>query len=164
MGELDEKFVYETKEGDRIILGSQTWRVVRIDADRVLVEAAAPGSSRMPFWRGESAPRPKCSATPSQSFTAKWNAASLPESEDNTLAWLLPVDHHFDDEPPKTPSLSIAAKWPKARCPTEAAIVVEHFTDRTGRRSLRFSARWAAWVNYALHRGWKGNSPAATRT
>jgi ATP-dependent Lhr-like helicase len=57
LGELDEEFVYETKEGDRIILGSQTWRVVRIDADRVLVEHAAPGSSRMPFWRGESAPR-----------------------------------------------------------------------------------------------------------
>ena len=52
LGELDEEFVYETKEGDRIILGSQTWRVVRIDSDRVLVEAAAPGSSRMPFCAG----------------------------------------------------------------------------------------------------------------
>src|SRR5262249_13769688 len=57
LGELDEEFVYETKEGDRIVLGSQTWRVVRIDADRVLVERASPGASRMPFWRGERAPR-----------------------------------------------------------------------------------------------------------
>jgi len=54
------KFVYETKEGDRIILGSQTWRVMRIDADRRAGRGPpAPGSkAACRFWaRRKSAAR-----------------------------------------------------------------------------------------------------------
>ncbi len=73
LGELDEEFVYETKEGDRIILGSQTWRVVRIDSDRVLVEAAAPGSSRMPFWRGSRRRGVSCWGRRWRRFMGRWS-------------------------------------------------------------------------------------------
>jgi ATP-dependent Lhr-like helicase len=53
VGEVDEEFVFETRSGDTFILGSSVWRVVTIDANRVLV-APAPGQpARMPFWRGE---------------------------------------------------------------------------------------------------------------
>ena len=58
LGELDEEFVYETRVGDTLMLGSQVWRVIELTDDRVMV-APAPGAvPRMPFWKGEYPWRP----------------------------------------------------------------------------------------------------------
>ena len=58
LGELDEEFVFETRIGDTLMLGSQVWRVIDIDDNRVIV-AEAPGAiPRMPFWRGDFPWRP----------------------------------------------------------------------------------------------------------
>ena len=74
LGELDEEFVYETRRGDVILLGTTACRVERLEKDRVLVEPLSEGVSRaggayegtgerlpvrgvplvrLPFWRGE---------------------------------------------------------------------------------------------------------------
>ena len=53
VGEVDEEFIYESRPGDRFILGSTVWAMKSIDANRVIV-APAPGQpARMPFWKGE---------------------------------------------------------------------------------------------------------------
>lgn len=58
LGELDEEFVFETRIGDTMMLGSQVWRVIDMTDDRVVV-AEAPGAvPRMPFWRGDLPWRP----------------------------------------------------------------------------------------------------------
>ncbi len=53
IGELDEEFVYETRAGDVFALGSHTWRVTEITADKVVVRDAPGAVPRMPFWRGD---------------------------------------------------------------------------------------------------------------
>lgn len=53
VGDLDEEFVYETREGDVFLLGSRAWRALEISHDRVVVEDATGQPARMPFWRGE---------------------------------------------------------------------------------------------------------------
>ena len=53
VGEVDEEFVYETRNGDTFILGSSVWRVEDIDANRLTVSPAPGQPARMPFWRGE---------------------------------------------------------------------------------------------------------------
>lgn len=54
LGELDEEFVHESRVGDVFVLGTTSFRIVRILRDRVIVRPAAPGEpARMPFWRGE---------------------------------------------------------------------------------------------------------------
>lgn len=58
IGELDEEFVFETKPGDVFVLGSQVWRALEIDADRVVVAPAPGAMPRMPFWNGEGLWRP----------------------------------------------------------------------------------------------------------
>ena len=50
LGELDEEFVYETRIGDTLLLGSQVWRVIDLTDDRVIVADAAGATPRMPFW------------------------------------------------------------------------------------------------------------------
>jgi ATP-dependent Lhr-like helicase len=58
VGELDEEMVFETSEGEVVLLGASSWRVVEITNDRVLV-APAPGEpGKMPFWRGDRLARP----------------------------------------------------------------------------------------------------------
>jgi len=58
LGQLDEEFVFETKIGDTLMLGSQVWRVIDITDDRVIVTDAPGAAPRMPFWRGDFPWRP----------------------------------------------------------------------------------------------------------
>ncbi len=58
LGELDEEFVYETRVGDTLILGSQVWRVSDLTDDKVLLIPAPGATPRMPFWRGDFPWRP----------------------------------------------------------------------------------------------------------
>ena len=59
IGELDEEFIYERRVGDTFLLGTNAWRLVQVEADRVLVAAVvtlAPESLAMasPGWQGGS--------------------------------------------------------------------------------------------------------------
>ncbi len=58
IGELDEEFVLESGEGDAFMLGSQVWRVAKIEDDRLIAEPAPGAAPRMPFWRGDFPWRP----------------------------------------------------------------------------------------------------------
>lgn len=58
VGELDEEMVHESRVGDIIMLGTNTWRIAEIGRDRVIVEPAPGRSARLPFWHGEAAGRP----------------------------------------------------------------------------------------------------------
>jgi ATP-dependent Lhr-like helicase len=57
LGEVDEEFVYERRIGDIFLLGTNAWRIDRIDTDRVVVVAAEGAPAMVPFWRGESTGR-----------------------------------------------------------------------------------------------------------
>jgi ATP-dependent Lhr-like helicase len=57
IGELDEEFIYERRIGDTFLLGTNAWRVDRIEADRVLVVPAEGAPAMIPFWRGENVGR-----------------------------------------------------------------------------------------------------------
>ena len=53
LGELDEEFVYERRVGEAFLLGTNTWRIDRIEPDRVIVNPAEGAEAVLPFWRGE---------------------------------------------------------------------------------------------------------------
>jgi ATP-dependent Lhr-like helicase len=53
IGELDEEFIYERRIGDIFLLGTNAWRLERIDVDRVIVSGAEGAPAMVPFWRGE---------------------------------------------------------------------------------------------------------------
>ncbi|MFD3685811.1 DEAD/DEAH box helicase [Nocardiopsis sp. NPDC058631] len=58
VGELDEEMVYESRVGDVFVLGSTSWRIETITADRVLVSPAPGRPGRMPFWKADAQGRP----------------------------------------------------------------------------------------------------------
>ncbi|MBY0231535.1 MAG: DEAD/DEAH box helicase, partial [Gemmataceae bacterium] len=54
IGELDEEFIYERRVGDTFLLGTSSWKLDRIETDRVVVSPAEGGAPALvPFWRGE---------------------------------------------------------------------------------------------------------------
>ena len=53
VGELDEEFVFESRIGDKFMLGSTPWRVTRIDRNRVIVAPTSAIGATAPFWRGD---------------------------------------------------------------------------------------------------------------
>jgi ATP-dependent helicase Lhr and Lhr-like helicase len=58
VGELDEEMVFESNQGDTIILGASTWRIDEITHDRVVVSPAPGEPGKMPFWHGDTVGRP----------------------------------------------------------------------------------------------------------
>ncbi|WP_246741967.1 DEAD/DEAH box helicase [Actinomyces sp. HMT897] len=77
VGELDEEMVNETAVGDIITLGTTSWRVREIGADRVVVDPAPGRSARLPFWRGEGPGRPAATGAAKGAFLRE--AAGLVE-------------------------------------------------------------------------------------
>jgi ATP-dependent Lhr-like helicase len=57
IGELDEEFIYERRVGDTFLLGTNAWRLERIEADRVFVTPAEGAPAMAPFWKGENTGR-----------------------------------------------------------------------------------------------------------
>ncbi len=53
VGELDEEMVYESRVGDKILLGTSSWQIENITHDRVIVTPAPGQPARMPFWKGD---------------------------------------------------------------------------------------------------------------
>ncbi len=159
LGELDEEFVYETKEGDRIILGSHTWRVVRIDADRVWVERAEAGTSRMPFWRGERAPRSEMLGEAVARFhgemarrlhrNAKRKTRNSKQDDEEMRDWLMRA-HKFDAQVAENAIYYYRRQLEKSAVPTESQIAIEHFVDRTGEPLIAILSPFGTRMNYAL--------------
>jgi ATP-dependent Lhr-like helicase len=58
VGELDEEMVYESRVGDTFLLGTSSWRIEDITADRVIAVPAPGQPARMPFWKGDAPGRP----------------------------------------------------------------------------------------------------------
>ncbi len=100
IGELDEEFVFESGEGDAFMLGSQVWRVSKIEDDRVIAEPAPGAAPRMPFWRGDFPWRPLDLSQTLARFRAEAAERIKPHVDDETapsdvVRWLrneYPVD------------------------------------------------------------------------
>jgi ATP-dependent helicase Lhr and Lhr-like helicase len=53
LGELDEEFIFESRVGDKFLLGTFAWQIKSIQKDNVIVTQTNSASARLPFWKGE---------------------------------------------------------------------------------------------------------------
>ncbi|UCG00048.1 MAG: DEAD/DEAH box helicase [Spirochaetaceae bacterium] len=73
IGELDEEFVWERKVGDTFNLGTQNWKIVRIDSKNVEVIPWSGPINITPFWRAEKAGRDFHFTEKLGMFLEEWN-------------------------------------------------------------------------------------------
>ena len=146
LGELDEEFVYESRIGDKFVLGSFAWKILRMDRDTVIVTQAPAEGARLPFWKGEIKGRAlKTSlefgkimgsledAARTGNLTEELSRLGLDEAAADTAAGYLKRQMEVTEG-----------------LPSDRTILVEHFKDRTGCHQIMFHALFGRRVNTPL--------------
>ena len=146
IGEADEEFVYETRLGDRFILGAFAWKVTHIGKDAVTVTQAPSEGARLPFWKGELKGRNKETGELFGKILRKLQKAQ----EDGKLTDAL-LQMGLDES-----AAMGGAEYLKRQIaavgglPTDKTILVEHFRDQSGNSQLMVHSVFGRRVNGPL--------------
>ncbi|MGB5381624.1 MAG: DEAD/DEAH box helicase [Acidimicrobiia bacterium] len=129
VGELDEEMVFESRAGDRFVLGSSTWRVDQITRDRVVVTPApGSGAGKMPFWHGDRAGRPLELGRAIGAFTRRISGLERTEATE-----VLESEYHLDAWAAQNLTAFIGdERDATGTVPSDRTIVVERFRDEIG--------------------------------
>ncbi len=152
IGTLNEDFAVESMSGDIFQLGNTSYRILKIESGRVLVEDAQGQPPTIPFWIGEAPARTdELSAAVSQ---LRARVAELLGNAD--LASLEKTCHQLTTNTGLTPFAATqiveylgAAKGILGVLPTQATIVLERFFDETGGMQLIVHAPFGSRINRA---------------
>jgi ATP-dependent Lhr-like helicase len=129
IGELDEEFIYERRLGDTFLLGTNAWRLERIDADRVVVAPAEGAPAMVPFWRGENTGRTRDLGVAIGQFLRE--AAGRLDAPEG-VAWL-EREYFLDPAAARNLRSSIRRQRDGTGClPTDQTLVVEASRDQLG--------------------------------
>jgi ATP-dependent helicase Lhr and Lhr-like helicase len=129
VGEVDEEFVYESRTGDTFLLGSSVWRVMDIDANRIIVTPAPGQPARMPFWRGEGIGRSFELGSAIGAFRRELDARS---GTPDALTWL---QREYPVDPRGAWNMLEYARRQKeatGSLPTDRQLIIESFRDEVG--------------------------------
>ena len=154
VGELDEEMVYETRNGDVILLGASSWRVLEITRDRVLVEPAPGESGRLPFWHGAGPGRPLELGRAMGALVAELERKSPDEIREHVLA-SYPLDELAAGN---LADYVVEQREHSGVLPTDRRVVIERFRDELGDWrvciltpfGVRVHAPWALALQTAL--------------
>src|SRR5262249_31794566 len=129
IGELDEEFIYERRLGDTFLLGTNTWRLERIEADRVLVAPAEGAPALVPFWRGEQTGRSYDLSVAQGAFLRDLaNRLDAPDC----LDWLQ-GEYFLDPAAARNLRSYVRRQWVATNClPTDTSLFIEAFRDPLG--------------------------------
>ncbi|MFM1800825.1 MAG: hypothetical protein RJA81_177, partial [Planctomycetota bacterium] len=148
LGSLDEEFVLERRPGESFRLGSSTWRIDRIEADRVIVSPTGGGEMVvMPFWRGEESRRSATLGHAIGSLVRRIATdADFEESEK-----LLMQDCRLNKESACDLIRFIRRQQRVVKAvPDDQTIVIEAFRDPSGEVALAVLSPWGGRFHQAL--------------
>ena len=143
VGTLDEDFAVESLAGDVFLLGSNSWRIRRVEAGRVRVEDAHGAAPTIPFWRGEAPGRTaELSAAVSQ---LRENIVNLREPE-GFLITECGLDRRGAEQAVQYIRAGVAAL---GALPSDHTVVAERFFDEGGGMQLVLHSPVGARINRA---------------
>ncbi|STY28638.1 helicase, DEAD/DEAH box family [Legionella wadsworthii] len=160
VGTLDEDFAVESNRGDIFLLGTNSWKVLRVEPGRVLVEDAHGAPPSVPFWLGEA---------PARSIELSLQVSQMREK----ISELLPEKIAQITEIRDYPEVKRAIHWLRKHCgldssaaeqlleyvrlgrqilnavPTQTTVIAERFFDESGGMQLIIHAPFGARINKA---------------
>ncbi len=146
VGEVDEEFVYETRKGDRFLLGAFAWKVVNISRDTVTVTQSSVEGARLPFWKGELKGRDKETGILFGQIFRSLQSAEEDGKLDEALRKL-----GLDEA-----ASLLAAGYLRRQMaatgglPDDRTIIAEHFRDQSGNSQLMFHSVFGKRINGPL--------------
>ena len=148
IGELDEEFVWERREGDSFALGAQCWRIVRITPNDVEVVPLSDKPGIIPFWRAE--PR-------NRDFHFSEAIGAFLEQAANRLddpAFKDELVERFAMEPAAATELlrflNLQREVTEVDLPHRHHLVIEHFNDplnRSDGKQVMLHTLWGGRIN-----------------
>ncbi len=146
VGEADEEFVYETRKGDRFVLGAFAWKVLDIGRDTVTVTQTSVEGARLPFWKGEIKGRDKETGV----YFGKILHGLQEAAEDNRLSEALGELGLSGD------AAALVAEYLERQIrstgtlPDHRTILAEHYRDASGNSQLMIHSVFGRRVNAPL--------------
>lgn len=146
LGELDEEFVFESRVGDRFLLGTFAWQITKIQKDSVEVTQSNVYGARLPFWKGDMKGRRLQTGLAFGAILRRLVIAN----ELGTLSKEL-SELGLDDE-----AVSGAEDYIKRQLaatgilPDDRTILVEHFRDETGNQQMMVHSVFGKQINSPL--------------
>lgn len=168
VGSLNEDFAIETLPGDIFQLGLHSWRILRVESDRVRVEDAAGQPPTIPFWIGEA---PARSDELSGEVTRLRDTigalvargANLSDGIERAVRWATSGASGTNGENDVEPGLGLAEEAARqlveylatgqaalGAMPSASTLVFERFFDESGGMQLVIHAPLGGRVNRAL--------------
>jgi ATP-dependent Lhr-like helicase len=145
IGSLDEDFAIESMAGDIFLLGTNSWKIRRVEAGVVRVEDAHGAPPSVPFWNGEGRGR---TIELSREVCAVREAIDSREDEE-AVAWLeceCSVDRAGAEQ---AVAYIRAGKKILGVVPTDRTLVAERFFDEGGGMQLILHTPFGARINRA---------------
>ena len=157
---LDEHFAIDSSPGDVILLGSNSWRVQRIEAaGRVLVEDAHGAPPSVPFWTGEAAQRTSVlsdGVSQLREQISEQTPCVSPESVCSsqtavaeTIEWLKKECRVCTSGALQLINYIVAGRAVLGAVPTRNTIIAERFFDEGGGMQLILHAPFGGRINKA---------------
>lgn len=146
VGEADEEFVYESRVGDRFILGAFAWRILDIGKDTVAVTQAPVEGARLPFWKGEIKGRSKETGRYFGQILRTLQEAGSDKRMERILE-----EMGLDASAAKLSGQYLQRQIAHTgSLPNDKTIVAEHFVDRSGNSQLMFHSIFGRRINAPL--------------
>jgi ATP-dependent Lhr-like helicase len=149
IGTLNEDFAVESHAGDIFQLGNASWRVIKIEAGRVLVEDAKGQPPTIPFWLGEA---PARSEELSEAVSRLREEVSRKLGEGGMAAaldWLTGELGLPFEAARQIVDYLAAGRAALGTMPTQDTLVAERFFDEAGDMHMVVHAPFGSRVNRA---------------
>ncbi len=145
VGTLDEDFAVESLAGDVFLLGTNSWRIRRVEPGTVRVEDAHGAAPTVPFWNGEGPGR-----TIELSHEVAALRANIDERSDADAQDMLVQECGLDRAGAEQAIAYVrAGKKILGVVPTDRTIVAERFFDEGGGMQLILHTPFGARINRA---------------
>ncbi len=145
VGTLDEDFAVESLAGDIFLLGTNSWKIRRVETSTVRVEDAHGSPPTIPFWNGEGLGR-----TVELSHEVSELRIAIDERDDAGAIALLTGECGLDSSAAEQAVAYVrAAKAALGVIPTDRTIVAERFFDEGGGMQLILHTPVGARINRA---------------
>lgn len=150
VGTLNEDFAFESLPGDVFQLGNTSYRMLKIEQGKVLVEDAKGQPPNIPFWLGEAPGRSdELSQSVSRLCAAAEARLAAGDDADALAHWL---NNEFVLTRPAAEQLAVylaTAYAALGALPSAATVVFERFFDEVGDMHLVIHAPFGARINRA---------------
>jgi ATP-dependent Lhr-like helicase len=146
LGELDEEFVFESRIGDRFLLGTFAWQIVNIMRDTVIVSSANPSGARLPFWHGDIKGRRMRTGLVFGEILRRFNQSGSTEALWTELK-KLGLDEVTGE---RVLDYLLSQRKSTGILPDDRTIVVEHFMDENSNHQMMVHSVFGRQINEPL--------------